>query len=200
MKQLIRHMLKEQTEGLSKLELFVFNKLRSKKENPYLYPLDTWKFIQSLGFNEEETKELFILYTNNFMDSGEYETLKDVDRSNKLDEDFFYIMFENIFDPDDVSWTHPYEYNEEDGSEGENPNAMLFYLGDYDDMNTIFRWYGKDYWSIKHHHNRDFSPIIELEDLELQNNLMEMFGESWMKPFMEWLNNNFGLKVKHIAI
>lgn len=200
MKQLIKHILKEQSEGLSKLELFVFNKLRSKKENPYIDPLETWKFIESLGFNQEETKELFILYTNNFKDNVDYETLKNIDRTNKVNDEFFDIFFDNIFDTPLISWTHPYEYFE-DGTEGEDPNRIEFYTGDYEfGDNTIFRWYGKDYWDDENKHNRDFSPMVELEDLELQNNLMEMFGESWMKPFMEWIKDNFNIEVKHIAI
>lgn len=200
MKQLIRHILKEQSEGLSKLELSVFKILKSKKENPYIEPLSTYKLIESLGFDEQETKQLFVLYTNNFKDNVDYETLKNIDRSNSLNDQFFPIMFDNMFDIDDINWTHPFG-GRDDNYEHEDSDRIEFYTGDYEfGDNTIFRWYGKDYWDEDNKHNRDFSPMIELEDLDLQNNLMGIFGESWMKPFMEWIKDNFDIEVKHVAI
>lgn len=200
MKQLIRHILKEQSEGLSKLELFVFNKLRSKKENPYIDPLGTYKYIELLGFDEEETKQLFVLFANNFKDKGDYQNLKNIDRSDKLNDEYFPILFDNLFDVGDISWTHPMG-DSDDNYDHEDSNRIEFYTGDYEfGDNTIFRWYGKEYWDEDNKHNRDFSPMIELEDLELQNNLMEMFGESWMKPFIEWIEDNFNIEVKNIAI
>ena len=200
MKQLIRHILKEQSEGLSKLELFVFNKLRFKKENPYIDPFGTYKFIESLGFNYEETKNLFTLYVNNFKEKSKYESLVDVDRSDKINDEFFEILFDFIFDPEEVNWTHPFG-DKDDNYTHEDSNRIEFYLGDYEfGDNTIFRWYGKDYWDEDNKHNKSFSPMIELEDLELQNDLMGIFGESWMKPFMEWIKDNFNVEVKHVAI
>lgn len=200
MKQLIRHILKEQSEGLSKLELFVFNKLRFKKENPYIDPFGTYKFIESLGFNYEETKNLFTLYVNNFKEKSNYESLVNVDRSDKINDYYFSILFDNLFDPEEVNWTHPYG-DSDDNYDHEDSNRIEFYLGDYEfGDNTIFRWYDKDYWDEDNKHNKSFSPMIELEDLELQNDLMGIFGESWMKPFMEWIKDNFNVEVKHVAI
>jgi len=197
MKHLIKQILKEQTEGLSKLELFVFNKLRSKKENPYIDPFSNHNFIESLGFNNEEIKNLFTLYTNNFKEKSNYENLVSVDRSDKINDEFFDILFDFIFDPEEVNWTHPYG-DGDDNYDHEDSNRIEFYLGDYGDDNTIFRWYGKDYWDEDY--NKSLSPMIKLENLDLQNNLIGVFGESWMKPFIKWIKDNFNVKVKHIAI
>lgn len=199
MKQLIKQILKENYGGLSKLELTIFNNLTSKKENPYIDPFSVYNFLELLGLTEIESKELLTLYINNFRDNGDYENLKNIDRSNKLNDEFFPILFDNMFDTDDINWTHPYE-SFEDGTEGEDGNRMEFYSGNYGDDYPLFRWYGKDYWDKDDKHNRDLSPMIELEDLNLQNNLMKVFGESWKDPFMDWFKNNFNVEVKHISI
>lgn len=191
----VKKILKEQSEGLSKIELSVFNYLKKKKENPYIEPIKTYKSIQTLGFDEDETSELLRLYINNYQDNVDYGTLKNIDRSNEINDTYFLIFFNNLYNPEDVNWTHPPdEYDDED------PNRMEFYLGDYEyGDNTIFRWYAKDYWD-EDNKNQSLSPLVHLEDLELQESLMETFGESWMKPFAKWVTNNFGVEVKRVLV
>ena len=42
MKHLIKKIIKEQSEGLSKIELAVFNRLKSRKISPNIYSLKTF--------------------------------------------------------------------------------------------------------------------------------------------------------------
>ena len=200
MKHLIKKIIKEQSEGLSKIELAVFNRLKSRKEEPYVDPISTYKSIKSLGFDENESRELLKLYINNYQNNVDYSTLKNINRSNELDDIYFSIFFDNLFDPDEVNYTHPMG-DSDDNYDHEDYNRIEFYTGDYEfGDNTIFRWYGKDYWDRDNKHDIDFSPMVILEDIDLKNNLMEIFGESWTQPFMEWITNNFGVEVKHIDI
>ena len=195
MKNIIKKILKEQYEGLSKIELGVFNYLKKKKENPYIEPIKIYKSIQTLGFDKNESSELLRLYINNYQDNVDYSTLKNIDRSNEINETYFLIFFNNLYNPGDVSWIHP-----PDDYDNEDPNRMEFYLGDYEyGDNTIFRWYAKDYWD-EGTENQSLSPLVHLEDLDLQESLMEIFGESWMKPFTKWVTNNFGVEVKRVLV
>jgi hypothetical protein len=218
MKKFVKHILKEtiderdliikgvkniyenkEVKGLSKSELFIFNKLYSKKENPYTFPFEVYNFIKSLGYDDNESKELFTLYTNNYISSGEFDKLKNVDRSEKLHDEYFDLLFDDMFDPDELHWQNPYDYDDE-GDEYEDMDRLEVYVGDYEDgENTIFRWYAPNYFS-PNTENRNLAPFIELENLDLQNSLMETFGEDWIEPFKKWIKNNVGVKVKNILI
>jgi hypothetical protein len=187
-------------KGFYRDELFIFNKLYSKKEDPYMFPFEVYNFIKTLGYDDKESKELFTLYSNNYISSGEFDKLKNVDRSNKLHDEYFEMMFDAMFDPDELNSQNPYDYDDE-GDEYEDMDRLEVYVGDYEDgENTIFRWYAPNYFNPKNTENRNLAPFIELENLDLQNDLMETFGEDWIEPFKKWVKNNVGVEVKNILI
>jgi hypothetical protein len=113
----------------------------------------------------------------------------------------------SVFPVDEMHWT-PYI----DDDLNEMDSAMVFYIGDYDEDETVFRWYNEGYWTnemedlspgqeferklLKKHINQ--SPIVEFEDSNISNSLNGYFGDTWKEPFKEWFHNNFGFTVNTI--
>lgn len=61
-------------------------------------------------------------------------------------------FLESYFKNEEINYTHPYDnYEDEDGDEveGENPNVIEYYIGDYDEDKLLFRLYLKGYWTGK---------------------------------------------------
>jgi hypothetical protein len=44
---------------------------------------------------------------------------------------------DELFDIENLNWTHPYDYDDETGEEGEDENRVEFYIGDYLGFVTI---------------------------------------------------------------
>jgi len=67
-------------------------------------------------------------------------------RINNLVFDFL----ENYFKNDEIKYANPHDiYRDEWGDEveGENPNIIDYYIGDYYEDDLLFRIYLKDYWT-----------------------------------------------------
>ena len=120
-----------------------------------------------------------------------------------------YIITENRLNDSIVKYIEKkYPVRDINYTEGEddygNPDdsAYEFYLGDYDDNETIFRWYGKDYWEGDNdeilRHRIERSPILYFEDSREPTKLDKMFGEHWKPVFKKWFYDNFGLDIKTI--
>ena len=113
----------------------------------------------------------------------------------------------SVFPVDEMHWTHSL-----DDDLNEMDSAMVFYIGDYDEDETVFRWYDKEYWNqemedlspsqeydrklLKKYINQ--SPIIEFENSNISNSLNGYFGDTWKQPFKEWFQDNFGFTVNTI--
>ena len=65
----------------------------------------------------------------------------------------------------DINYSYGYD---DDGNEVDY--AIEFYVGDYDDDDTIFRWYGKDYWDIE-----DDSPTLNLQTKKDESPILEVY-------------------------
>jgi len=85
--------------------------------------------------------------------------------------------------------------------------AMKFYQGDYDEDDTLFRWYGEDYWDSedtesysneRRQEMKDKSPILSFEDANTLNTLNGYFNDKWYQPFIDWFWNKFHVPVKTI--
>ena len=86
--------------------------------------------------------------------------------------------------------------------------AIEFYEGDYEEGdNTVFRWYGEDYWIseegelwtdeyIKEMKNK--SPQLEIYDNTVYRTLNGYFGDKWKQPFIDWFWDKFNVPVKTI--
>ena len=105
--------------------------------------------------------------------------------------------FDEIFPIEEIHWTHPYQ-EFDDGSEGEDFNRVEFYRGNYEDENTVFRWYDCEYFAW-FSQLRERCPIVSLE-YPYQNTLEGYFGDSWMLPFKNWFEQKFEFKVKTVVI
>lgn len=85
--------------------------------------------------------------------------------------------------------------------------AMKFYQGDYDEDDTVFRWYGEDYWDSedtesysneRRQEMKDKSPILSFEDTNTLNTLNGYFNDKWHRPFIDWFGDKFNIPVKTI--
>ena len=113
----------------------------------------------------------------------------------------------SMFDVNNIGWTYGF-----DDMGNEVDYAVEFYNNDYDEDETVFRWYDKEYWDeqidelspsqeydrnlLKRYKNE--SPILELEHSNTSNALNGYFGDAWKEPFKEWFKENFNFEVKTI--
>ena len=114
---------------------------------------------------------------------------------SKLEETITNYLYK-LFDVDNVNSTNPYEYDEDTGEEWQDDNRVEFYLGNYMDDNTCFRWYDCEYFNPTRT-EANICPTVSLE-YEYENVLNGYFGESWKEPFRKWFIKNFGLPVKTV--
>ena len=104
---------------------------------------------------------------------------------------------DELFDIQDLHWTHPYDYDDETGEEGEDENRIEFYIGDYEGTDEgCFRYYFCDYFN-QGSPARDICPIISLES-QYTETLNSYFGDMWQEPFKKWIKLNFDLSVKTV--
>jgi hypothetical protein len=123
-------------------------------------------------------------------------------RINKLVFDFLEDYFKN----DEIHYHHPYDqYRDEWGDEveGENPNVIEYYIGDYYEDDLLFRLYFKDYWTGTNStadKRRSESPLLTITDNNLENSLDGMFSEQkvWEEGLKIWFTYKFDLKVNRV--
>lgn len=104
-------------------------------------------------------------------------------------------FIEETFPFDEINFSNPYD-EFEDGTEGEDPNRIEFYKGDYQDEDILFRWYGCDYFT-SYSEARENCPMVELE-YPYSNTFYGYFGDSWKKPFQQWFEEKFQVKLKTV--
>ncbi|NBO23426.1 hypothetical protein EBU94_08845 [bacterium] len=112
-------------------------------------------------------------------------------------EDTIMNYLDELFDIQNLNWTHPYEYNDETGEEGEDENRIEFYIGDYEgEEEGCFRWYDCDYFN-EGSPAQDICPTINIEN-EYVNVLNGYFGDLWQETFKKWIDLHFDLPVKTV--
>ena len=109
----------------------------------------------------------------------------------------------DTYDTNNIGWS----YGIDDWG-NEVDYAIEFYEGDYEEGdNTVFRWYGEDYWTseegelwtdeyIKEMKNK--SPQLEIYDNTVYRTLNGYFGDKWKPPFIDWFWDKFNVPVKTI--
>jgi hypothetical protein len=123
-----------------------------------------------------------------------------------ISEDRIYDLvmkhLNSMFDVDNINWS----YGTDDFG-NEVDYGIAFYLGDYDDDDNLFRWYGKDYFYSEEmsHHNKKMvdewaekSPMLEFDNNGKKEQLDNLFGDRWHQPFKDWFQQNFDLPIKTI--
>ena len=122
--------------------------------------------------------------------------MKYIITENRLNN-FIIQYIEKKYPVRDINYTEG-----EDDYGNPDDSAYEFYFGDYDDNETIFRWYGKEYWEGDNDEilrNRiERSPILYFEDSREPTKLDKMFGEHWKPVFKKWFYDNFDLDIKTI--
>jgi hypothetical protein len=86
--------------------------------------------------------------------------------------------------------------------------AIEFYEGDYEEGdNTVFRWYGEDYWTGEEselwtdeyiNEMKNKSPQLEIYNNTVYRTLNGYFGDKWKQPFIDWFWDKFNVPVKTI--
>lgn len=108
-----------------------------------------------------------------------------------------------MYDFDNINVEYGYDdYGNEDD------NSIHFYVGDYDydDSETVFRWYSEDYWCGDNPEDygwdckqmKDKSPLLQFEN---SNNLIALngyFGDKWKQPFIQLFKDKFNIDIKTI--
>jgi hypothetical protein len=106
------------------------------------------------------------------------------------------------YDIDNIHWTYA---TDDWGNEADY--AMMFYMNDFEDDETLFRWYDKGYWESDDMSNQDRetldkwiedSPILSFEDRTTYDVLSGYFGDRWHQPFKDWFLGNFDIPIKTI--
>jgi len=138
---------------------------------------------------------------------GYYDTMsqiekdrKEIDKKygineSKLDEFITNYLYE-LFDVDNINYTVPYEYNDETGEEGDDDTRMEFYIGDYENDDTCFRWYDCEYFN-SNSYAKDICPTVTVE-YKYENILNGYFEDKWREPFRKWFIYVFDIPVKTI--
>lgn len=121
--------------------------------------------------------------------------MKYVITESKLEETITNYLYE-LFDVNDINSTNPLEYDDDTEEEWEDENRIEFYIGDYGDEDTCFRWYDCNYFD-EGSYARTICPTVSLE-YEYENVLNGYFGDMWKEPFRKWFIENFELPVKTV--
>ena len=100
------------------------------------------------------------------------------------------------FPLDNVYFTNPTEYDYETGENYDDDTRVEFYLGDYENEDTIFRWYDCEYF-YENSDPRERCPIVTVEH-PYDNTLDGFFGNRWEEPFKKWFTKNFDLPIKTV--
>jgi len=131
--------------------------------------------------------------------------MKFIIKESKLNK-FVIDFLNNTVDLNELNYFHPYDtYKDDNGDyvEGENPNVIDFYYGDYNEDDIIFRWYDKGYWTgqnVMGDRRRNESPILTFMNDNIPDNLNGMFGDNgeWHEGLKEWFRTNFNHNIKTI--
>ena len=106
---------------------------------------------------------------------------------------------EDAYPIDDINYTEGY-----DDLGNPDDSSYVFYFGDYDDEygETIFRWYGENYWDGDDTEllrlRIEQSPMLHFEDSRDSEKLDSLFGNNWKPIFKEWFEKYFDLNIKTI--
>ena len=102
-----------------------------------------------------------------------------------------------LFDVDNINYTNVWDYDDDTAEEWEDENRIEFYLGDYAEDETCFRWYGCGAF-IEGSESTTKCPVVQVE-YKYEKNLNGYFGDTWHEPFKNWFYKHFDLKIKSVS-
>lgn len=111
-------------------------------------------------------------------------------------ESAILAQFDLLFEKDNLNYTHPYELSDE-GEEYEDDQRIDFYIGNYGDDETVFHWYGKNYFSYTTKWKK-YSPLLDVSK-KYSDILNGLFGKKWYGPLKYWVKKNFDIDVDYIT-
>jgi len=103
---------------------------------------------------------------------------------------------DGLFNVDNIYSTYPYEYDDETGEEGDDETRIEFYIGDYENDDTCFRYYDCGYFKPGSYAS-ELCPSINVE-YQYETILNGYFGDKWQEPFRKWFIKNFDLPLKTV--
>jgi hypothetical protein len=123
-------------------------------------------------------------------------------KENKL-QDAIYKFIGVEIDLDNLNWSSPYDYDPQSGEEGEVEGLIEFYYGDYDSEygDFVFDYFSPEYYNDNSSEFlKEKSPILEIRDRGLHENLLSVFGDDlWRVPLKLWFEDTFNLPVNTIT-
>ena len=114
---------------------------------------------------------------------------------SKLDQ-IITDYLNDLFSLDNVHHTNPTEYDDETGENYDDDTRVEFYLGDYENEDTIFKWYDCEYF-YPDSQAQTICPTVVVEH-PYDDRLIAYFGDKWEEPFKKWFTENFDLPVKTV--
>ena len=121
--------------------------------------------------------------------------MKYIITESRLD-DIVIEYLNGMFDVSNVRSTNPTEYNDETGENYDDDTRVEFYLGDYEDENTIFKWYDCGYF-YPDSPAQNICPTVVVEHPQ-DDRLIALFNDKWEEPFKKWFTENFDLPIKTV--
>ena len=121
--------------------------------------------------------------------------MKYIITESRLD-DIVIEYLNGMFDVSDVHSTNPTEYDNETGENYDDDTRVEFYLGDYEDENTIFKWYDCEYF-YPDSPAQNICPTVVVEH-PYDDRLIALFNDKWEEPFKKWFTENFDLPIKTV--
>jgi len=122
--------------------------------------------------------------------------MKVIIAENRLN-DFILKYIEEKYPVDEINHTEGY-----DDLGNPDDSSYTFYVGDYDEAETLFRWYSKDYWEGPDESTVDYrirqSPLLVFEDSNTFYEINSMFQNLWKPVFIKWFYESFSLPIKTI--
>ncbi len=122
--------------------------------------------------------------------------MKYIITESKLNE-YILSIIEEMFPVDDINYT---EFEDFNGNPDDS--AYVFYLGDYENDEVIFRWYSKDYWDGPDESTVDYrirqSPLLVFEDSKTFYEIDSMVPNLWKFISIKWFYESFSLPIKTI--
>jgi hypothetical protein len=106
-------------------------------------------------------------------------------RENQFDK-VLYDYLDKFFEPENLNYI-PYIDVEDNVHD-----AYAFYYGDYLDDDTVFRYYGNNYFVEPN----DKTPFIEIE-YKYERMLNNILGNMWKPIFKQWFEDKY-FPVKNI--
>jgi len=121
--------------------------------------------------------------------------MKYIITESKLDQVITDYLNE-LFPLDNVHYTNPNEYDDETGEDYDDDTRVEFYLGDYEEENTIFRWYACEYF-YPDSYAQTICPTVVVEH-PYDDRLIAYFNDKWEESFKKWFTENFDLPIKTV--